>query len=313
MTFKHITLITIKIGVFIMLIQSVAQAATLSKEVLSLPITTLSGEQIKLAQFIGNKPVYLKFWATWCKPCREQMPHFQQIQSSYGDKIKVIAINLGVNDDLQHVKATVKEFSLTMSTTVDSTGKLAQSVNLIGTPYHVLIDTKGNIIHKGFEASSKLDSTIQSLISEKAMTVATVDEPVKNNQDLNIITKNKTNALFFVSTWCEWYLKESRPSMSENCVTAQKTVNDLYKKFPALNWHGIVSRLWTGDKELNTYKEKFNVSHSLKIDVSNKTFFNYKVNTFPTLIIVKNGIELARINHFTNKKELEGKIRKLIK
>src|SRR3569832_1394038 len=47
----------------------------------------LDGERIALADLIGHKPVYLKFWATWCKPCREQMPHLEAAHRRYGDRI----------------------------------------------------------------------------------------------------------------------------------------------------------------------------------------------------------------------------------
>ena len=39
-------------------------------------VTTIDGETIDLGRLYGKQAVYLKFWATWCVPCREQMPHF---------------------------------------------------------------------------------------------------------------------------------------------------------------------------------------------------------------------------------------------
>lgn len=79
---------------------SLTKASNLSEELLNMPISLISGEVVTLKQYQGKKPVYLKFWATWCKPCRKQMPHFEQITQQYGDNLQVIAINLGINDDL---------------------------------------------------------------------------------------------------------------------------------------------------------------------------------------------------------------------
>ena len=75
---------------------------------------------------------------------------------------------MGVNDDLNSVKATKNEFKLTMPIAIDTSGELAQSFNLIGTPYHILISKEGNIVHKGHKASKALDKKVQLLAASKA-------------------------------------------------------------------------------------------------------------------------------------------------
>src|SRR5690554_6901591 len=101
--------------IFMMLFIATHSAADgLLDELLNAPIHLISGETVSLAEYQGEKPVYLKFWATWCQPCRQQMPHFQHVQEKYGDEIEVIGINLGLNDDLGSVKDTIAEFGLTM-------------------------------------------------------------------------------------------------------------------------------------------------------------------------------------------------------
>ncbi|MFV1985402.1 MAG: redoxin domain-containing protein [Thiohalomonadales bacterium] len=290
----------------------ITQASPISSKVLSLPITTLSGETISLGQFKGNQPVYLKFWATWCRPCRKQMPHFQDIQKKYGQKIKVIAVNLGVNDSVKQVHDTKDEFGLTMPIAIDTSGKLAQAFNLVGTPYHVLIDKKGNIVHTGFEASKALDKKIQLVITNKPITLPDISlSPSSDSKSQRVIKHidKKPTVLFFVATWCDWYLKESRTAMSKQCVTAQNSINALYPQFPQFNWVGIASRLWTGEKELEEYKKKYNIIHPIEIDTTNNAFFNYRVKKFPTLILVNNGKEVLRINEFNNQKQLSEKLK----
>ncbi len=53
-----------------------AGAPLIGKYAPSITLKTIDGKSIDLAEFYGKKPVYLKFWATWCVPCRQQMPHF---------------------------------------------------------------------------------------------------------------------------------------------------------------------------------------------------------------------------------------------
>ncbi len=111
--------VAIAILLFSSMYGCVQQTLEVNQTMLDLPITLLSGQTVKLSQYKGKKPVYLKFWATWCQPCRKEMPHLQHTFEKYGDKIQVIAINLGVNDDLESVKAIQKEFGLSVPITID--------------------------------------------------------------------------------------------------------------------------------------------------------------------------------------------------
>ena len=53
-----------------------------------------SGNSVTLGSLGADKPVYVKMWATWCKPCMEQMPHFEALQQQYGDKVNFVAVNI---------------------------------------------------------------------------------------------------------------------------------------------------------------------------------------------------------------------------
>src|SRR5690606_23892937 len=96
----------------------------------------------------------------------QQMPHFEHVQQKYGDEIEVIAINIGINDDIGSINDTIKEFGLTMPMAIDASGDLAQAFRLIGTPYHLVFDKDMNLIHRGHEADSVLDSSL-ALVAQK--------------------------------------------------------------------------------------------------------------------------------------------------
>jgi thiol-disulfide isomerase/thioredoxin len=85
-----------------------------------------AGQIVKFENFLGKKPVYLKFWATWCKPCMEQMPHFQHAYEQYGDKIQFVAINIDLNDDAHSVAKVKERFSLSMPLFTDLTAQVAK-------------------------------------------------------------------------------------------------------------------------------------------------------------------------------------------
>ncbi|TMO01666.1 TlpA disulfide reductase family protein [Pseudoalteromonas sp. S558] len=249
-----------KVSLFLLLVCSNhTYASNLPYELLNAPIHLISGKTVSLADYKGQKPVYLKFWATWCRPCQKQMPHLEHIQKIYGDKIEIIAINLGINDDLEAVNNTIKEFNLTMPVAIDNSGDLAKKFRLVGTPYHLIFDENMNLIHQGNEADQPLDNKL-SLLSQQKYSVA-IDSNIliENEPDISINTDDgKIHILFFTATWCDWYLKDSRPlqpNVSDACTIAQKNVNQLYYMHPKYSWFGIVSRLWTGDKDLLEYRK----------------------------------------------------------
>lgn len=265
----------------------------------TIKITDLSGQRFTLNDYQKGKPVYLKFWATWCQPCRQQMPHLQQVYEQYGDKIQIIAVNLGINDDLAAIERTKKEFSLTLPMAIDTSGQLAQAFKLIGTPYHILLDRDANIVHQGHEASAELDEKLRLLSThgqEKLPVIALETHTIASG--ISKAGQNQPSALFFVSSWCDWYLKESRPAMSSTCIRAQKTVNDLYTRYPQWQWNGVVSRLWTTQKELEQYRHRYNIKHPLSIDETNQMFLDYGVKQLPTLILMNKGKQIARISQF---------------
>ncbi len=66
-----------------------------------------SNKVVNLSMFNESKPIYIKLWATWCKPCMEQMPHFQRIQEKYGDKINIFAVNININENMKYIDDVV--------------------------------------------------------------------------------------------------------------------------------------------------------------------------------------------------------------
>jgi len=281
-------------------------AASLPDELLNIPIGLISGESVSLVEYKGKKPVYLKFWATWCQPCRKQMPQFEHVKKQYGDSIEVIGINLGINDDLNAVKEVMEEFALTMPMAIDKNGDLAQAFRLVGTPYHLLFDRNMNLIHQGHEANESLDNILSMLSQSKSVDLLDVGLLSERELDIKLATNDgRTHALFFTATWCDWYLKDSRPEISKNCTIAQRSVNTFSRQYPNIVWNEILSRLWTGDKDLLDYKKKHAITHPLEIDKSNRLFHQYSVKDLPTLVLIKDNEVALKITDFSDQEKIE--------
>lgn len=297
-----------------LLVVNQSHARNIPDELLHTPITLISGDKLSLSEFDGKTPVYMKFWATWCQPCRQEMPHLEEIHKKYGDKVKVISINIDISDSFDEVQKTIKEFGLSMPIAIDSNGDLTQAFKMIGTPYHLLFDKNMNLIHRGHEANKSLDNKISLLAQTKPVDL--LDPQIlsskKSASDIKLKFDNKhTYALFFTSTWCDWYLKDSRPETSQNCIAAQKAINSMHKQHPDINWTGIISRLWADNKELSDYTKKYSIQYPQHIDTGNSIFHKYNIKNLPTLIVIKDNKVVSRIIDFSTSKNLSETLSKL--
>lgn len=250
-------------------------------------------------------PLYLKFWASWCQPCNQQMPHFQHSFTQYGDKIQHISINLGLNETPDAIAHTLSRHDVTIPTLVDSSGELAHAAKLKGTPLHLLIDTDGRIIHSGHDADTELDNKLALLARRESGQLDTITLTDAGPSQFRIDTQKK-QWLFFTASWCHWYLKTSRPEQSKNCIQGQNAFNQLAKK--AVPAQVVLSHLWTEDKDLLEYKDKFTIQSPMAIDKNNHAFIAYKIRQLPTLILIDKGKEVLRMTDFTNKNKLAHQI-----
>lgn len=278
-----------------------ASARGLSDDLLARPIHLIDGETVSLGQYQGRQPVYLKFWATWCQPCRAQMPHFEQVQQEFGQEIRVIAINLGIQDDEDSVRAAMREFGLSMAMAIDDKGDLAQAFRLLGTPYHLVFDKDMNLIHVGHQADSSLDSAL-ALVAERGQ-AAILDSSVLDETAADIavdLDDGRLHGLLFTATWCDWYWEETRPEAARSCVQAQQIVNQLATEQPDIAWQGVINRLWTGKDDLDAYRSKFDLRHAAAIDESNRLFHRFGINELPALLLIKNGKVLKKISDFAD-------------
>ena len=123
---------------------------------------TIDGNAIDLGRLYGRQAVYLKFWATWCVPCRQQMPHFQHAFETAGPGMEVIAVNTGFNDSLDTVRTYRKRLGITMPIVIDD-GSLAAAFGLRVTPQHIVIGRDGRILYVGHLADARLDAALCGL------------------------------------------------------------------------------------------------------------------------------------------------------
>jgi peroxiredoxin len=113
-------------------------------------LTTLAGEKVKLSDYRGQK-VILNFWATWCPPCKAEMPHMQKYYEKNADKenVEILAVNLTSMDEGRNaVQNFVDGYELTFPIPMDVDGDIGGEYRAFTIPTTYMIDTKGQIQHK---------------------------------------------------------------------------------------------------------------------------------------------------------------------
>jgi peroxiredoxin len=107
-------------------------------------LKTLAGETVKLSDLKGKK-VMLNFWATWCPPCKAEMPAMEEFHKEAGDDVVILAVNIDPHLD---VKAFVDENKITFPIPLDEEDKVNEAYQVLSIPTTYFIDTKGNIGNK---------------------------------------------------------------------------------------------------------------------------------------------------------------------
>ncbi len=132
-------------------------------------LKTLDGEEITLSQLKG-KVVMLDFWATWCAPCRESIPHLVKLYKNYHENgFELIGMDLD-KGDIETVRKFVKSMDIPYPIVV-APEDVSRNYRVTGIPATILIDKEGNIRERiaGFSntIAQEITAKVVELTSEK--------------------------------------------------------------------------------------------------------------------------------------------------
>ncbi|WP_050182508.1 thiol-disulfide oxidoreductase ResA [Domibacillus robiginosus] len=105
-------------------------------------LTDSSGEQYQLSDYQG-KGVFLNFWATWCEPCKKEMPNMEKIAKEYKGQVEVLAVNIGESEF--QVNNFVEQYSLTFPILIDTGREVQKVYNVNPLPVTFMISPDGKV------------------------------------------------------------------------------------------------------------------------------------------------------------------------
>lgn len=136
---------------------SYAASEKLSGKAPNFTLKSRSGKNIKLSELRGDV-VMLNFWASWCGPCRKEMPLLEKIHKKY-KRLGFTLLGVNVEEDSNAAKNYLKDVKVTFPVLFDNTNKTSKLYDVSAMPTTILIDRNGNkrFIHKGYKEGYEND------------------------------------------------------------------------------------------------------------------------------------------------------------
>ena len=124
----------------------------------------LDGNAVRFSDRVGEKPIIINFWATWCGPCKSEMPHFEKAFKEYGDRIDFMMINPtdGVNDTKENVAKFLSETGYTFPVYYDLDSNAGSVYGITGFPMTFFIDKDGYLL--GYVPGAMDEATLYECI-----------------------------------------------------------------------------------------------------------------------------------------------------
>ncbi len=127
-------------------------------------LSDVNGRDVSLSDFTGQ-PVVVNFWATWCPPCRLEMPELQNAYDTYRDQgLVVLAVN--AQEAEPQVRAFFEEMGFTLPALLDSDGQVGRAYGTPGLPSTFFIDRSGAVtaVHRGLLTAGLIETYLAQIL-----------------------------------------------------------------------------------------------------------------------------------------------------
>ncbi len=158
---KYLTLI-----LFFVFTVTFAQNAV-NKKAPDFELETISGDEVALSDFLGNGPVLINFWATWCKPCVEEMKYYQEIYDKYKERgLTLLAISEDNERSVAKVIPYIRSNNYNFTVLLDPDNSVARDYYVRVVPHTYVLDKNGNIVfsHSGYKKGDEKE--VEKIIVE---------------------------------------------------------------------------------------------------------------------------------------------------
>ena len=150
------------------LLAMTASAGELSGPAPQFSLMSRNGEQVSLADLKGQV-VMINFWATWCGPCRREMPHLEALHQRYAN-LGFTLLGVNVEEDTSGVEKFLKDTPVSFEVLYDPANKVSALYDVVAMPSTVMVDREGNLrfMHSGYQSGfeHEYQAQIRALLRE---------------------------------------------------------------------------------------------------------------------------------------------------
>jgi len=127
-------------------------------------IEDLDGQTVDFAQRVGQRPVLLQFWATWCPICRALQPRLDAAYNRFGDQVAFIAVAVGVNQSPRSITRHLDSHPIPYPVLWDGRGKATRAYQAPTTGYVVILDGDGKVVYTGVGEDQDIEAVLQRVV-----------------------------------------------------------------------------------------------------------------------------------------------------
>ncbi len=121
-------------------------------------VIDIAGKEVSLSDFKG-KPVVVNFWASWCPPCKEEMPYYNEVYKELGDEVVFMMVDLvdGSRETVDTAKAFIKDNGYEFPVYFDTDQDAAIAYGIYSIPTSIFIDANGKVVKSITGSMTKAD------------------------------------------------------------------------------------------------------------------------------------------------------------
>jgi thiol-disulfide isomerase/thioredoxin len=127
-------------------------------------LESLNGDSVALSQWIGQKPVIVEFWATWCPICAELLPRMEAAQKKFGDRAEFLVVAVAVNQSRNSVRRHLERHPMPFTFLWDGNGAAVRAFQAPATSYIAVLDARGKVVYTGVGEDQNIEAALSRAV-----------------------------------------------------------------------------------------------------------------------------------------------------
>ena len=133
-------------------------------------IESLDGEPVDLADYVGERPLLLEFWASWCEQCEALQPSMDAAFERYGDEVGFLAVAVAVAQTQRAVRRHLERHAIPFPMLWDTRGAATRAFLAPATAYVVILDAEGKVAYTGIGPQQDIVQAVGDVLAAEAST-----------------------------------------------------------------------------------------------------------------------------------------------